>query len=237
MSTILEIKELCGGYEKSDEVLQGINLNVAQGESVGIIGLNGSGKSTFGKAVMNMLPYRKGSIVFNQQHVEKKSTYELTQLGIAIMHQGGVVFPNLSVWQNLQLAFGNKQHTTHNAQLQEIIPLLHQPKKELMRIMADKLSGGQRHELALAMTMARSPKLVILDEPSAGLSPKDAENTYAMLRQLREEFDITILVIEQNISRAKEFCSRCLLFGQGKIQCEYSGDSLKVENIESLLFN
>ena len=237
MSTLLEIKGLVGGYEKDVNILQGISITVAQGEAVGIIGLNGSGKSTLGKAVMNLIPYRKGSIVFGGQHLEDKSAYELVQMGIAIMHQGGVVFPNLSVWQNLQLAFGNAQHSMLNTQLHEIIPLLKWPKKKLMHKMADKLSGGERHELALAMTLARQPKLVILDEPSAGLSPKAVEETYSMLRQLREKSKITFLVIEQNISCAEAFCSRCLLLGQGKIQCEFTGDNLKVSEIEKVLFS
>jgi ABC-type branched-subunit amino acid transport system ATPase component len=237
MNLLLDIKDLYGGYEKDVNILQGIDLMVAEGEAVGIIGLNGSGKSTLGKAVMNLIPYRKGSIVFGGQHLEDKSAYELAQMGIAIMHQGGVVFPNMSVWQNLQMAFGNAQQSTLNSQLQETIPLLHRPKRELMRTMADKLSGGERHELALAMTLARQPRLVILDEPSAGLSPKAVEETYAMLRQLREKSKITFLVIEQNISCAVAFCSRCLLLGQGKIHCDFSGDNLKVAEIEKVLFS
>lgn len=259
MSTLLEIKDLRGGYEKEKiilhdndllmdqseavdvvkdgNILQGINLIVEKGESVGIIGLNGSGKSTLGKAIMNMIPYREGSIIFNGQHVENKSTHELAQLGIAIMHQGGIVFPNLSIWHNLQVAFGKTQHSTFNNQLQDIIPLLQRPKKELVSKMANKLSGGERHELALAMTLARRPKLVILDEPSAGLSPRALENTYTMLGLFREKSSITFLVIEQNISKAVAFCSRCLLLDQGRVKREFYGDNLFVSEIEKVLFS
>ena len=116
MSTLLEIKGLYGGYEPGVNILQGIDLTVAQGEAVGIIGLNGSGKSTLGKAVMNLIPYREGCFVFDGQHIEDKSTHELAQMGIALMHQGGVVFPNLSVWQNLQMALGSSQRSTLNSQ-------------------------------------------------------------------------------------------------------------------------
>jgi ABC-type branched-subunit amino acid transport system ATPase component len=167
MSTLLEIKGLYGGYEKDVNILQGIDLTVAEGEAVGIIGLNGSGKSTLGKAVMNLIPYRSGSIVFDGQPIGDLSTHKLAQLGIALMHQGGAVFPNLSVWQNLQLALGSVSHTAETqdfVSLQSVIPLLQKSRKELMRTMADKLSGGQRHELALAMTLSRRAKLVILDE-------------------------------------------------------------------------
>lgn len=238
MSTLLEIKGLHGGYEKDVNILQGIDLTVAEGEAVGIIGLNGSGKSTLGKAVMNLIPFREGSIVYDGQHVEGRSTSELAQLGMALMHQGGAVFPNLSVWQNLQLALGSVSRTaeTQNfVSLQSVIPLLQRPKKELMRTMADKLSGGQRHELALAMTLARRPKLVILDEPSAGLSPKAVEEMYRMLGEIRKELGITVLLIEQNVTRAVGFCDRCVMMETGIILPEPG--QLNNNEIESIIFN
>ena len=239
MSTLLEIKGLHGGYEKDVNILQGIDLTVAEGEAVGIIGLNGSGKSTLGKAVMNLIPFREGSIVYDGQHVEGRSTSELAQLGMALMHQGGAVFPNLSVWQNLQLALGSVSRTaeTQNfVSLQSVIPLLQKPRKELMRTMADKLSGGQRHELALAMTLSRRPKLVILDEPSAGLSPKAVEEMYRMLGEIRKELGITVLLIEQNVSRTVSFCSRCLLLNHGMFSKEFVDEYLGLNEIESIMF-
>ena len=238
MSTLLEIKGLYGGYEKDVNILQGIDLTVAVGEAVGIIGLNGSGKSTLGKAVMNLIPYRSGSIVFDGQPIEGLSTHELAQLGIAMMHQGGVVFPNLSVWQNLQLALGSVSRTAEAqnfVSLQSVIPLLQKPRKELMRTMADKLSGGQRHELALAMTLSRRPKFVILDEPSAGLSPKAVEEMYGMLGEIRKELGATVLLIEQNVTRAVGFCERCVMLGMGRIVEEYTNK--KIVEIENRLFN
>jgi ABC-type branched-subunit amino acid transport system ATPase component len=240
MSTLLEITGLYGGYEKDVNILQGIDLTVAKGEAVGIIGLNGSGKSTLGKAVMNLIPYRSGSIVFDGQPIGDLCTHELAQLGIALMHQGGAVFPNLSVWQNLQLALGSVSRTaeTQNfVSLQSVIPLLQKPRKELMRTMADKLSGGQRHELALAMTLSRRPKLVILDEPSAGLSPKAVEEMYEMLGEVRENFGLTVVLVEQNILRAVKFCSRCLLLNHGVFSQEFVGENLGLNEIESVLFN
>ena len=206
MSNLLEIKGLYAGYEQDVNILQGIDLTVAEGEAVGIIGLNGSGKSTLGKAVMNLIPYRKGSIVFNGQHIEDKSTHELARMGIALMHQGGVVFPNLSVWQNLSLAWGDKTDKAYYEQLKDIIPLLRKSKEELTHTMADVLSGGQRHELALAMTLVRHPKLVILDEPSSGLSPKAVEEMYGMLNMVRNNNKSSFIVIEQQVSSLTHIC-------------------------------
>lgn len=237
MSMLLEIKDLYGGYQEGVNILQGVNLAVAEGEAVGIIGLNGSGKSTLGKAIINQIPYRQGSLLYNGQSIEDKTTHDLAQMGISLMHQGGVVFPNLSVWQNLSLAWGNKADKAYYEQLETIIPLLRQPKKVLSRTMADKLSGGQRHELALAMTLARKPKLVILDEPSAGLSPKAVEEMYNMLGMSKQLFDISILIIEQNVIQAAKFCNRLALMRIGKIQPISDGRNGLLNEIDNIMFN
>lgn len=261
MSALLEIKGLYGGYEKGVNILQGINLTVEQGETVGIIGLNGSGKSTLGKAVMNLLPYRRGKILFDGQHIENKTTHELVQMGIAMMHQGGTVFPNLSVWENLQLAAGNSQSSFLSSQLKDVIPLLQKPKKELAHIKADKLSGGLRHELTLAMTLIREPRLIVLDEPSVGLSPKAIEDMYVIFQQVRDVFGVAIMLIEQNIAHAVEFvffhsqfminskdsdaplsvtaknCEKCFILSQGKIEHVFNKENeLNISEIESLIF-
>ena len=238
MSTLLEIKGLYGGYEQGVNILQGIDLTVAEGEIVGIIGLNGSGKSTLGKAIMNLLPYRSGSIVFDGRDVTAKRTHELSAMGIAMMQQGGAVFPYLSVWQNLCLAWGSHSDKDYRAQLEQVIPLLRQPKQRLMRTQADTLSGGQRHELALAMTLARKPRFVILDEPSAGLSPIAVEEMYGTLETIKQTCGLTILLIEQNISRAVAFGSRCEMVVEGTNRYVFRGNNKhSIEEIQNVLFN
>lgn len=263
MSKLLEIKDLCGGYQKDVKVLRHISMDVRQGEAVGILGLNGSGKSTLGKAVMNLLPYRSGTIIFNGQDVSALTTHELAQMGIAMMHQGGSVFSNLSVWQNMQLAFGASVDKNYYHQLVEIIPLLQRPQKELMRTMADRLSGGQRHELALAMTLARQPRLVVLDEPSAGLSPQAIREMYSggeinlykdplstmsaicpkyvsqingFLVEVKQRLNISIILVEQNVSLAQSFCDRCVMLQQGVIAEEFD-NKYDINDIEKLMFN
>lgn len=229
MSEILKINNLWGGYQEGVDILRGISLEVQQGEAVGIIGLNGSGKSTFGKAIMNMIPFRKGEIFFEGEDITSLTTSQLSHRGISIMQQGGKVFQNLSVWDNLQLAAqGNI------VQLAELIPLLQCPKKELQHLMADKLSGGQKHQLSLAMTLASHPRLVILDEPSAGLSPKAVEEMYEILQTIRDLLGVTIILIEQNISRALSYCERSLLMEMGDFSSQI--ESSDFNKIEELLF-
>ena len=217
MSEILKINNLWGGYKDGVDILRGISMEVQQGEAVGIIGLNGSGKSTFGKAIMNMIPIRKGEIFFEGEDITSLTTNQLFHRGISIMQQGGKVFPNLSVWDNLQLAAQScdGQWSMVNGQLAELIPLLQRPKKELQHMMADRLSGGLKHHLSLAMTLASRPRLVILDEPSAGLSPKAVEEMYYMLNTVQKELSIAIILIEQNIAKAVTLCDKIFAFKQG----------------------
>jgi len=230
MSELLKINNLWGGYQEGVDILRGISMEVQQGEAVGIIGLNGSGKSTFGKAIMNMIPIRKGEILFEGEDVTTLSTNELSHRGISIMQQGGKVFHNLSVWENFQLAGqGNA------SQLAELIPLLQRPKKELQHLMADRLSGGQKHQLSLAMTLATNPRLVILDEPSAGLSPKAVEDMYRILHDAKGKLGVTIVLIEQNIVKAANFCSRCELMNTGTVIRKLVNPNTKL--LEEILFN
>lgn len=237
MSKLLEISDLYGGYKTGVDVLQGIGLSLEQGEAVGIIGLNGSGKSTLGKAIMNMIPHRTGRIFLEGRDVGSKDTHELARMGIALMQQGGVVFPNLSVEQNLRLAWGSNPDKAFKARLEQIIPFIRQEKQAQTNRMADKLSGGQRHKLALAMALTRQPKLLVLDEPSAGLAPKDVEEMYGILLKIREEMAMTILLIEQNVFQAVSFCDRCELMEVGTITRHFNGHDNSVDEIERIMLN
>ena len=211
MSEILKINNLWGGYQEGVDILRGISMEVQQGEAVGIIGLNGSGKSTFGKAIMNMIPIRRGQIIFEGDDITALSTSELSHRGISIITK-------------------NRQLSTVNCQLAEIIPLLQRPKKELQNLMADKLSGGQKHQLSLVMTLAINPRLVILDEPSAGLSPKAVEDMYEMLLAVRDKLGVTIILIEQNIAKAVEFSNIEYLLRQGIFSRSFDNiDSINIE--------
>lgn len=230
MSEILKISGLWGGYKEGVDILRGIDMTIQEGEAVGIIGLNGSGKSTLGKAIMNMIPIRRGEILFNGKSIMNLPTHELVHKGISIMQQGGQVFQNLSVWENLEIAFGSNMNDSFD-QLQQIIPMLQKSKNELKHKMADKLSGGQKHQLALAMALATQPKMVILDEPSAGLSPKAVEEMYSILKNIREKFNVTVLLIEQNISKAVEYCERYVLIQTGGIVDNGSSDLTRIEEI------
>lgn len=237
MSELLKISGLWGGYKEGVDILRGIDLTINEGETIGIIGLNGSGKSTLGKAIVNMIPIRNGKIEFNGTDISTLPTHAIVRQGISIMQQGGQVFPNLSVWENLELAFGKTifGKTSNFEQIREFIPLLQHTEKELKSKMADKLSGGQKHQLALAMAIASAPRLVILDEPSAGLSPIAVEEMYLTLSKVYSELAISIILIEQNVSKAISFCDRTIMLQTGALIKEYNRNS--IHDIEKAMFN
>ena len=223
---ILELKDIKGGYTKNVDILRGVSLSIEEGEALGIIGLNGSGKSTLGKSIMNMLPHQSGTIILDGEDISELSTSEIANRGISIMHQGGKVFDSLTVDENLSLA------GKMSSEFQMLIPLL---QEGIGRRMADRLSGGQRHQLALAMALLNRPRLVILDEPSAGLSPKAVDDMYSILSIVKKELGISIILIEQNISKAISFCDRSLLIAQGQIEQEFTSQNIK--EIEIIMFN
>lgn len=235
MKELLKITGLTGGYVSGIKILRGVDLSVCEGETVGIIGLNGSGKSTLGKAIMNILPWSEGHILFDGRSISDEQTCDLSRSGIAIMQQGGQVFRELTVYENLKIAFGHIKDKTYIDELKSMIPLLALPERELKGKMADKLSGGQRHQLALAMALAQRPKLLILDEPSAGLSPKSVESMYDILSEVRKKTKVSIILIEQNINKAIHFCDRSLLIQQGSIAHEFLGND--INEVESVMFN
>ncbi|MDR2773198.1 MAG: ATP-binding cassette domain-containing protein [Tannerella sp.] len=224
----LELKNITGGYTSGHQILQGVNLTVESGQAVGIIGLNGSGKSTFTKAVMNTLPFRQGKIFIDDTDVSEQTTTELCHRGISLFLQGGVVFDELSVMENLHFAAKAK------TDIAEILSFFNF-ENTFLRKNADKLSGGQRHQLALAMCLLRQPELLILDEPSAGLSPQAVEETYRILQNLRERRNLTIALIEQNVNKAVQFCDEVNLLRNGVITFTTTNKNLK--KIENIMFN
>ena len=211
------IKNLHAGYVSGIEILKGIDLDIHDGEVLGVIGLNGSGKSTLGKSIMNLLPYRSGQLIFEGKDISLLPARELSRLGISIMRQGGQVFTTMTVQENLDLAFGNNTDKAYRELITKMIPLLNESSREMGKRTADKLSGGQRHQLALAMALATKPSLLILDEPSAGLSPVSVEKMYELLEIVKRTLHVTIILIEQNINKAISFCDRSILLSQGTI--------------------
>lgn len=213
---ILELKNICSGYLDGVDVVHNINLQLEEGSTIALLGLNGAGKSTLCQAIMNMNPHRNGEIWFEGKNVSTFSTGALSQLGISFFMSSGNTFPELSVWENMQIAAGDR-NTKAIDEVRKIFPVLNGDKGALKRKMSDKLSGGERNQLALAMSILSKAKLLILDEPSAGLSPTAIKTMYSILEQLRKERALTILLIEQSAELAQNFCDKIYVLENGII--------------------
>ena len=229
---MLKLENITGGYDATRDILCDVSLHVARGESVGVIGLNGSGKSTLGKAVMNRLPRRAGRVFLDGTDVSALPTARLVRLGVGCLLQGAPVFDHLTVAENLRLAADNDPrhlHAFRQRHASAFSQFFPPPEsgdeggtraagQNLHHRRADKLSGGQRHLLALACALVRQPRFLLLDEPSAGLDPAAATALYETLATVREATGVSILLIEQNVAFARKFCQRVLIMRQGRLE-------------------
>lgn len=224
----LRIRDLWAGYTPGHDILRGLDLDVESGQAVGIIGLNGSGKSTLARAVMNMLPERRGTIEFNGEDITRKPTHELSRAGIGLFMQGGRVFDELTIRENLKIA------AAPNEKPENALDILGLPSYALNQ-RTDRLSGGERHRLALALCLLRHPQLLILDEPSAGLDPKSTDQVYAILHALWHRENSSLLIIEHNFTRAIKTYSTTFLIQVGVIKQRWN--DANVSDIENTLFS
>ncbi len=219
---MLELKNIKAGYRKGEWILDGINLTINKGETLGVIGKNGSGKSTLAKAIMGLVPYREGQIIFNGKDISRLTTPEIAKAGIGYFMQGGEIFPNLSVYDNLIFAGRNHKNRhkiqTRLKQISTYIAFLNENDK--LNIKASFLSGGEKHQLSLAMVLMQypTPDFVILDEPSAGLSLSNVKLLYETLDHIRSAENLTLMIIEQNLPMILIFSNRIIRICNRKIE-------------------
>jgi neutral amino acid transport system ATP-binding protein len=221
MEPLLRIEDLHAGYGDAD-VLHGVSLHLLPGEIVAIVGPNGAGKSTVLNAVMNLLQVRRGDIFFKGQSICRRPTEALKDTGIAYVPQVANVFPSLTVQENLLV--GTPKNQRRENRLQEILSLF-PVLAEKMKMWAGGLSGGERQMLAFACGLISGPRLLLLDEPSAALSPVLAAVIFEKVRAIRDS-GTTILLVEQNVRRALEISDRGYVLDSGQNALTGSGREL-----------
>ena len=221
---MLEIRDLRAGYGKVD-VIRGINLHVAPGECVALVGANGAGKSTTLKCICGLNPVRSGQILFNRERIDGMPGHVIVRRGITMCPEGRQVFPEMSVRENLEMGAHTRGDSNQESDLQsmfDLFPVLRQRERQL----AGTLSGGEQEMLAIGRALMAKPKLCIFDEPSLGLAPRVVAEVEQTLRQIRA-MGTTILLVAQNAAMALRLADRAYVFEAGEVVLEGTGTELQ----------
>jgi branched-chain amino acid transport system ATP-binding protein len=226
MSTVIELKKVNAGYGPI-QVLWDVNLEVHKGEIVAILGPNGAGKTTTLRTIMGLTDLYSGSINYYGKDISKLSPHERVKLGIALVPEGRQLFPHMSVYENLILgAYSIRDERMIRDRLEFIYNLFPFIKTRSWQ-KAGSLSGGEQQMVAIARALMTYPKLLMLDEPSQGLAPKIVQDVFSTLIKLRDEEDITILIVEQYVKDALEVSDRVYVIRGGKIVYEARAKDIK----------
>lgn len=220
--SLLTIDTLTGGYGDAD-ILRDLSMRVDDGEVVVIIGPNGAGKSTAMKSVFGLLNIRNGSVVFDGQNITHKRPDQITALGVSYVPQVDNVFPSMTVEENFEMgAFLRKDDFSDQmAKIYDLFP----PLKERRRALAGNLSGGLRQMVAMGRALMLDPKLILLDEPTAGLSPKFMDQIFDIVRDLNK-IGVAVLMVEQNAKQALAIADRGYVLATGQNRFEDTGEAL-----------
>jgi branched-chain amino acid transport system ATP-binding protein len=234
VSAILRVSNLHAGYGAGD-ILKGVDVELVAGSIMTIIGPNGSGKSTLVKTLAGLLPARQGSIEFEGRPLKELSAPRRVLAGVAYVPQEYNVFRNLTVLENLKIArefmgAGGREKRVLDDELEQLFPEL--PKH--YRIAAGNLSGGQRQMLAFACALTVRPKLLMLDEPSAGLSPILTREVFDKVARVNR-MGVSILMVEQNAIEALRISESCIVLAGGRVRaCAPADEVLGMKDLNSL---
>jgi len=222
---VLELRGVRIAYGAA-EVVHGVDLQVDEGETLGVVGPNGAGKSTLLRAICGLVALSGGEVVFDGHKLNGLPPERIAGHGIGLVPEGRQIFGTLSVAENL--ALGSRGNSAMADELLARFPVL----AERATQRANRLSGGEQQQLALARALAGSPRLLILDEPSLGLAPMMIDAIYDLLGGLRAE-GMTMLLVEQNVTRTAEFCDRCVVLSGGRVRLR--GSRMELEGDPELL--
>jgi branched-chain amino acid transport system ATP-binding protein len=210
---VLEAQELVAGYLPDVDILNGCNLTLRRGELVGIIGPNGAGKSTLIKTIFGLVPVRGGRVLLAGEDITNLEAHELVARGVGYVPQTRNVFPSLSVVENLEMGLylRPKVWEERYAFVCDLFPLL----ADRARQRAGLLSGGERQMVAMGRALMMDPKVLLLDEPSAGLSPANQDGVFDRIESINDA-GISIVMVEQNARTCLQICDRGYVLDQGR---------------------
>ncbi len=220
---LIVIDNVVAGYVPRVNILNGVNLTLAPGELVGIIGPNGAGKSTMIKALFGLLDVRSGTVTYDGEDITSLTAHELVERGIGYVPQINNVFPSLTVEENLEMGvfLEPKKSRERIGTVTGMFPRL----GERLKQRAGSLSGGERQMLALGRALMMEPKVLLLDEPSAGLSPALQDEVFIRTKQINRT-GVAIIMVEQNARRCLQICDRGYVLDQGTNAYTDTGQNL-----------
>ena len=224
---LLELRGARAGYGPVS-VLRDIDLTIEAGEVIGILGANGAGKSTLMRAIVGLIPLQQGSVAFAGREITRVSAAQRVGRGIALVPEGRMLFPPMSVLDHLLLGSNPSRPSPAERyerveSVLELFPVL----RERFDAAAAVLSGGQQQMLAIARALMSRPNLLLLDEPSMGVAPKIRRDIYAALGRLISAGELTVVLVEQDASLALQLVGRVLLMQGGRIVRESRADELR----------
>ncbi len=222
---LLAATDLIAGYLPGVDILNGCNLVCHPGELVGIIGPNGAGKSTLLKALFGLVTIRSGTVTLQGEDITNHRADSLVRRGVGFVPQNNNVFPSLSIEENLQMGVfqAPKTFTERFEFIVDLFPTLGERRKQS----AGSLSGGERQMVAMARALMMNPSVLLLDEPSAGLSPVRQDETFLRTRRINKA-GVSVVIVEQNARRALQICDRAYVLDQGRNA--YSGPGRQLMN-------
>jgi branched-chain amino acid transport system ATP-binding protein len=215
MSGMLEIENVYTAYDKAD-VLQGVSLKVEAGSITCLLGSNGSGKTTLVRSILGLTPPRAGRIMFNATDITHLPTHRIIAAGIACIPEGRKVFPKLTVEENLRVGGyqerSDKVTSTRLAEILQVFPRLAERRTQL----AGTMSGGEQAMVSIGRGLMCAPKLLLIDEPSLGLSPRLVKENFNIIRRINER-GITVLLVEQNVHQTLAISQHGFVLSKGRV--------------------
>ena len=225
MSALLAVDNISSGYGDIP-VLREVSLEVGSNEIVSVVGANGAGKTTLLRTIAGLLPCWRGAVQFDGERIERLHAHQLVTRGLVMVPEGGRLFPFMSVQENLELgAFNNSARPQLKDTLEEVFglfPILASRRDRL----AGSLSGGERQMCAIARAMMSRPRLIMLDEPSLGLSPLMVEHIFELILSLPHTKHVAVRLVEQNVGDALDMAQRGYVVERGQIVKTGSGPDL-----------
>lgn len=214
MTALLDVQALVAGYEPGLDIVRGCSIHADDQEIVVILGPNGAGKSSLIKAIAGLVPVSGGKVLLAGQDITATPAHQMVRRGLAFVPQTDNVFPLLSVQENLAVAGGILPRADVAPRIDEMLTMFPDLARQ-RHLAAGSLSGGQRQMLAVARALIVHPKVLMLDEPSAGLSPKFVEMVFARLAEIRRD-GLTIVLVEQNAKAALSIGDRAYVLVEGR---------------------